>query len=87
MTELDLAHIDRSGSLGDQLEAIIAALPEDHLTLGQLLQVFGHHPSWHRVDGRFSHCQDQAWTSHRAHTGAGDKAHARLLQQSHAAEE
>ena len=41
MTELDLAHIDRSGSLGDQLEAIIAALPEDHLTLGQLLQVFG----------------------------------------------
>ena len=53
----------------------------------QLLQVFGHHPSWHRVDGRFSHCQDQAWTSHRAHTGAGNKAHARLLQQSHAAEE
>ena len=41
MTELDLAHLDRSGSLGDQLEAIIAALPEDHLTLGQLLQVFG----------------------------------------------
>ena len=41
MGALDLAHIDRSGSLGDQLEAIIAALPEDHLTLGQLLQVFG----------------------------------------------
>lgn len=41
MTELDLSSIDRAGSLGDQLQAIIAALPEDQLTLGQLLQVFG----------------------------------------------
>ena len=41
MTELDLAHIDRSGSLGDQLQAIIVELPEDQLTLGELLQVFG----------------------------------------------
>lgn len=41
MTELDLSRIDRAGALGDQLEAIIAALPEDQLTLGELLQVFG----------------------------------------------
>ena len=41
MTELDLSRIDRAGSLGDQLAAIIAALPEDELTLGELLQVFG----------------------------------------------
>jgi hypothetical protein len=30
-----------SASLGEQLAAIIAALPEDHLTLGELLEVFG----------------------------------------------
>lgn len=41
MTELDLSRINRAGSLGDQLEAIIVELPEDELTLGQLLQVFG----------------------------------------------
>lgn len=41
MTELDLSRIDRAGSLGDQLQAIIVELPEDQLTLGELLQVFG----------------------------------------------
>jgi hypothetical protein len=30
-----------SASLGEQLAAIIAGLPEDHLTLGELLEVFG----------------------------------------------
>ncbi|MGN7724635.1 exopolysaccharide biosynthesis protein [Luteimonas sp. 22616] len=30
-----------SASLGEQLAAIIAGLPEDHLTLGELLDVFG----------------------------------------------
>jgi hypothetical protein len=41
MAEPDLSRINQSGSLGDQLEAIIRQLPEDHLTLGELLQVFG----------------------------------------------
>ena len=41
MGALDLSRIDRAGSLGDQLQAIIAELPEDRLTLGELLQVFG----------------------------------------------
>ena len=41
MGALDLSRIDRAGSLGDQLEAIIVELPEDQLTLGELLQVFG----------------------------------------------
>ncbi|AKC87422.1 exopolysaccharide biosynthesis protein [Pseudoxanthomonas suwonensis] len=36
-----LSDINDAGSLGDQLEAIIAELPEDQLTLGELLQVFG----------------------------------------------
>ena len=37
----DLSRINDTGSLGDQLEAIIGQLPEDHLSLGELLQVFG----------------------------------------------
>ena len=41
MGALDLSRIDRAGSLGDQLQAIIVELPEDQLTLGELLQVFG----------------------------------------------
>lgn len=35
------AGADESASLGEQLAAIIEALPEDHLTLGELLDVFG----------------------------------------------
>ena len=41
MGALDLSRIDRAASLGDQLQAIIAELPEDRLTVGELLQVFG----------------------------------------------
>ena len=41
MGALDLSRIDRAASLGDQLQAIIVELPEDQLTLGELLQVFG----------------------------------------------
>ena len=41
MGALDLSRINAAGSLGDQLQAIIAELPEDRLTLGELLQVFG----------------------------------------------
>lgn len=41
MTDPDLARINESGALGDQLAAIIGQLPEDHLSLGELLQVFG----------------------------------------------
>ena len=41
MAESTLSQINSAGSLGDQLEAIIQQLPEDHLTLGELLQVFG----------------------------------------------
>ena len=41
MGALDLSRIDRAGSLGGQLQAIIVELPEDQLTLGELLQVFG----------------------------------------------
>ena len=39
--ETTLSRINAAGSLGDQLQAIIAELPEDRLTLGELLQVFG----------------------------------------------
>ena len=39
--EATLSRINAAGSLGDQLQAIIAELPEDRLTLGELLQVFG----------------------------------------------
>ena len=35
------AGVDDSASLGEQLAAIIEALPADHLTLGELLDVFG----------------------------------------------
>lgn len=35
------AGVDDSASLGEQLAAIIQALPDDHLTLGELLDVFG----------------------------------------------
>src|SRR3546814_1248011 len=35
------AGADDSASLGEQLAAIIESLPEDHLTLGELLDVFG----------------------------------------------
>src|SRR3546814_11116075 len=35
------AGADDSASLGEQLAAIIESLPEDHLTLGALLDVFG----------------------------------------------
>ncbi len=35
------ASVDEPASLGEQLAAIIEALPEDHLTLGELLEVFG----------------------------------------------
>ncbi len=41
MAETTLSRINDAGSLGDQLQAIIAQLPEDQLTLGELLQVFG----------------------------------------------
>ncbi|GAB3508128.1 exopolysaccharide biosynthesis protein [Pseudoxanthomonas daejeonensis] len=41
MTGPDLSRINDTGSLGDQLEAIIGQLPEDHLSLGELLEVFG----------------------------------------------
>jgi len=41
MAETTLSRINEAGSLGDQLQAIIAQLPEDQLTLGELLQVFG----------------------------------------------
>jgi hypothetical protein len=41
MADATLSRIDEAGSLGDQLQAIIAHLPEDQLTLGELLQVFG----------------------------------------------
>ena len=41
MTDPDLARINESGALGDQLAAIIGQLPEDHLSLGELLKVFG----------------------------------------------
>src|SRR3546814_1432908 len=36
-----VAGAEDSASLGEQLAAIIEALPEDHLTLGELLDVFG----------------------------------------------
>jgi len=41
MTDPNLSKINESGALGDQLAAIIEQLPEDQLTLGELLQVFG----------------------------------------------
>ncbi|UNK56651.1 exopolysaccharide biosynthesis protein [Pseudoxanthomonas daejeonensis] len=41
MAGSDLSRINDTGSLGDQLEAIIGQLPEDHLSLGELLEVFG----------------------------------------------
>jgi len=41
MADASLSRINEAGALGDQLEAIIAQLPEDQLTLGELLQVFG----------------------------------------------
>ncbi|MNG99411.1 hypothetical protein D3C79_585790 [compost metagenome] len=51
---------------------------------GKLLQVFGHHPPWHRVDCRFAHRQDQTGTGHGTHACAGDKAHAGFSLQAHA---
>ena len=41
MAAPDLSRAGAAGSLGDQLQSIIAQLPEDHLSLGELLQVFG----------------------------------------------
>ncbi len=41
MNEPHQASAGDDASLGEQLAAIIAALPEDHLTLGELLDVFG----------------------------------------------
>ncbi|KAF1690540.1 exopolysaccharide biosynthesis protein [Pseudoxanthomonas koreensis] len=41
MTATTLSRINEAGSLGDQLQAIIEELPEDQLSLGELLQVFG----------------------------------------------
>lgn len=41
MSQPPLSRINEAGSLGDQLEAIIAQLPEDQLSLGELLEVFG----------------------------------------------
>ena len=41
MNQPSLSGINEAGSLGEQLEAIIAQLPEDQLSLGELLEVFG----------------------------------------------
>ncbi|MNJ49218.1 hypothetical protein D3C77_444370 [compost metagenome] len=71
---LAVLHVHR-----DFKAAAVAALT------GQALQVFGHHPSRHRIDRRLAHRQYQAGTGHGTDTLARHKAHAGLGLQAYAA--